>query len=251
MKRRSYRQYCSLAKALDVVGERWTLLMIRELMIGPRRYRDLLKNLPGMGTNLLATRLKELESNGVIEHVSTGDSERASVYRLTDRGIALEPVIRGLVQWGVELLGAPQEDELSRSEWDLVAIRMLFRPEQAVDCDGYYVLQATDLQLFFCVEGGRVSLLDVLPEGEKACVIVGSYALLRALILGETKAADALASQDLRVKGSIRRAKRFFDCFATLERPLRSQGDHHVPISQSDAADTGSDVPPADAEEAT
>ena len=208
-----------------------------------------MKNLPGMGTNLLATRLKELESNGVIEHVATESSERASVYRLTDRGTALEPVIRGLVQWGVALLGSPQADELSRPEWDLVAIRMLFRPERAIDCDGYYVLQATDLELIFHVDGGRVSLPETLPDGEKPCLIAGSYALLRALILGEAKAADALASQEMRVKGSVRRVKRFFDCFAAPERGLRRQGDDHVSVDQSNSTDRGSDATPANTEE--
>lgn len=214
MKRRSYRQYCALAKALDVVGERWTLLMIREFMIGPRRYRDLLENLPGMGTNLLAARLKELESQGLIERKMVSEGSRNLAYCLSPRGKALEPVIRGLVQWGVEILGAPKEGELSRPEWDLVAFRMMFRPEQARKVDGYYVLRADELELFVHVEQGRVSLLDRMPMLAASPIIVeGSGAVLRGLILGESNVEEVMNSKMLQIKGSRRQVKRFFNCF--------------------------------------
>ncbi len=213
MKRRSYRQYCALAKALDVVGERWTLLMVRELMIGPRRYRELLENLPGMGTNLLAARLKELEAQGLIERAAIEGSARTQGYALTDRGQELEPVIRGLIQWGVDLLGAPKEDDLSRPEWDLVAFRMLFRPELALKVDGYFVLRADELELFVQVEARRVALLDRLPRDVVETVIEGPGALLRAVILGETSSDEALGSGQIQIKGSKRQAKRFLACF--------------------------------------
>ena len=213
MKRRSYRQYCALAKALDVVGERWTLLMVRELMIGPRRYRELLENLPGMGTNLLAARLKELETQGLIERVPIEESSRTKGYALTTRGQELEQAIRGLIQWGVDLLGAPKEDDLSRPEWDLVAFRMLFRPELAVKVEGYYVIRAGELELFIQVEARKVALLDRLPRGVLETVIEGPGALLRAVILGELSSEEALASGQIQIKGSKRQAKRFLACF--------------------------------------
>ena len=213
MSRRSYRQYCALAKALDVVGERWTLLMIRELMLGPRRYRDLLENLPGMGTNLLATRLKEMEASGMIEKVRAANRERAQAYRLAERGRALESVIRGLVQWGVGLLGTPSENECSRPEWDLVAFRMLFRPELAQKVDGIHALLADELELFVRVEGGRVELLDEIPTGQRPIEIRGPGLLLRALILGDAHPSEVFAGKELVIKGSRRQAKRFFQCF--------------------------------------
>lgn len=212
-KSRSYRQYCSLARALDVVGERWTLLMIREFMIGPRRYRDLLANLPTMGTNLLATRLKELEGQGVIERVTVSGGKRNQAYQLTDRGRALEPVIRGLVQWGVGLLGEPAEGELSREEWDLVAFRMLFRPEQAEQVEGYFALRAEELELFVHVANRQIGLLDHVPDGVGVIAIEGPGLLLRSLILGEANPDEVLAKDQVKIKGSRRQARRFFRCF--------------------------------------
>lgn len=216
VKKRSYRQYCALAKALDVVGERWTLLMVREFMIGPRRYRELLDNLPGMGTNLLAARLKEMEAQGLIERTLIEGGGRSHAYALSERGRELEPVIRGLIQWGVDLLGTPKEDDLSRPEWDLVAFRMLFRPELAVKVDGYYVLRADELELFVQVEARKVALLSRLPSGVNETLIEAPGALLRSLILGEANPEEAFQSGQLRVKGSRRQAKRFLACFGYL-----------------------------------
>src|SRR5581483_3423202 len=87
--RRSYRQYCGVARALDVVGERWTLLIIRDLLLGPRRYKDLLEGLPGIGTNLLADRLKELERHGIVRRTVLPPPAGSTVYELTDLGSAL------------------------------------------------------------------------------------------------------------------------------------------------------------------
>ena len=225
MKKRSYNQYCALARALDVVGERWTLLMIREFMIGPRRFSELLENLPGMGTNLLASRLKELEASGLITQFRVEGDRRGKVYQLAERGRELEPVIRGLIQWGVKILGAPKEDELSRGEWDLVAIRMLFRPEGAEGLNGYFVLSADELELVFRVAEQRISLLNVLPAGEKACQIAGSGALLRALLLGEANSEEALDSGQVRVQGSRRQARRFLACFRDPYRPFSAASE--------------------------
>src|SRR6476620_8574344 len=99
MPRRSYDQYCGLARALDVVGERWTLLVIRNLLLGPQRYSDLLRGLPGITTNLLAKRLKEMEVLGLIERTQSPGGEASYGYRLTARGAGLEPVIHALSRW--------------------------------------------------------------------------------------------------------------------------------------------------------
>src|SRR2546425_1991926 len=109
--KRSYDQWCAVARALDILGERWTLLIIRDLLVGPKRYRDLLEGLPGIGTNLLARRLRELEGFGVIERTSLPSPANATVYGLTDKGMALEPIIHGLGRWGFEYLGTPQAND--------------------------------------------------------------------------------------------------------------------------------------------
>src|SRR5262249_19104128 len=108
---RSYRQYCAVARGLDVVGERWTLLIVRGLLVGPKRYKDLLDGLPGIGTNLLAARLKELEKVGVVRRTVLPPPAGSTVYELTESGQALEPVVMALGRWGVRLMDEPHDGE--------------------------------------------------------------------------------------------------------------------------------------------
>ena len=105
MSKRSYGQYCGLAHALDLVGERWSLLVIRELMTGPKRYKDLLKRLPGIGTNLLAKRLKFLEEQSILMRRILPPPASTEAYDLTEFGRELEPVLIGLAQWGRGITG--------------------------------------------------------------------------------------------------------------------------------------------------
>jgi DNA-binding HxlR family transcriptional regulator len=115
---RSYQQYCAIAKGLDVVGDRWVLLIVRELMIGgPSRYTDLLKGLPGIATNLLADRLREMEKAGVVRAWAAPPPVATTLFELTDRGHALRPVLEELGKWGAPLLGVPQPTNVFRSHW--------------------------------------------------------------------------------------------------------------------------------------
>jgi DNA-binding HxlR family transcriptional regulator len=123
MTKRSYRQNCALALAADLVGERWSLLLIRDLLVGPKRYKDLNQSLQGMGTNLLASRLKELEEAGIIERQERGGG--AHVYALTDSGRALEPAILALVRWGLTFLPDRIEGFYHQDDWDLVALKAI------------------------------------------------------------------------------------------------------------------------------
>jgi DNA-binding HxlR family transcriptional regulator len=99
-RRRRYRERSGLAAALDVVGERWTLLLVRELLAAPRRYGQLLEALPGIGTNLLANRLRDLEAAGVVARILAPTPQSAVVYELTERGRALRPAVDALHAWG-------------------------------------------------------------------------------------------------------------------------------------------------------
>lgn len=124
---RSYGQYCALARALDVVGDRWTLLIIRELFARDCRYSDLYDALPGIATNLLADRLRQLQAEGVIEAYDAPPPVRATVYRLTPRGRDLAPALRGLVAWGAPLLVTGQDGDAVRTHWLTLVLRILFR----------------------------------------------------------------------------------------------------------------------------
>lgn len=126
MAKRTYGQRCSLAYAVDLLGERWTLLIFRELLIQPLRYRDLLRHLAGIGTNLLSQRLRELEESGLVERV---DDSRQAPYRLTDAGRELEPAILELIRWGYRH-AIDGEDDLHREHWDLLAMKAFHVPDR-------------------------------------------------------------------------------------------------------------------------
>src|SRR5471032_2293839 len=110
---RSYSQYCGLARALDVVGDRWTLLIVRELLLlGPARYTDLQHGLPGIATNLLVTRLRDMEDAGLVEREDAAPPSVAKLFRLTPRGEQLEPALMALGSWGGPLMGEPTDDDI-------------------------------------------------------------------------------------------------------------------------------------------
>ncbi|MFI6866311.1 winged helix-turn-helix transcriptional regulator [Nocardia sp. NPDC050406] len=120
---RSYGQYCGLARSLEVVGDRWNLLIVRQLLIGPARYRDLMDGLPGIATNLLADRLRDLESSGVLERrLGPGG---AVEYALTPWGSALRQPIESLIRWSTPLMARGPEGDVFRPEWLALALPAL------------------------------------------------------------------------------------------------------------------------------
>jgi DNA-binding HxlR family transcriptional regulator len=122
---RSYGQFCGLAKGLDVIGDRWTLLIVRELLIrGPSRYTDLRSGLPGIPTNLLADRLRELEEAELLRRELSVGPGSVPVYALTPRGEALEPVIAALGRWAAPLLQAPAKDDVFLPHWLVLPARL-------------------------------------------------------------------------------------------------------------------------------
>ncbi|HSO95348.1 MAG TPA: helix-turn-helix domain-containing protein [Acidimicrobiia bacterium] len=112
--RRTYGQFCPVARSLDVLGERWTLLIVRELLLGPQRYSDLRDRLPGMWSNLLAQRLRDLDAAGLVRRRELPRPAARLVYELTERGQALEPLVYELARWGLELLDEPGGDVVPR-----------------------------------------------------------------------------------------------------------------------------------------
>src|SRR5215467_1592900 len=128
---RSYGQYCALAKALDVVGDRWTLLIVRELLLRePCRYTDLREGLPGIATNLLAERLKQLEQSGVISREEAPPPIATAVFRLTERGRDLERVIFQLGTWGAPLLADAPKTDRFRPHWLALCVRNCLRDHE-------------------------------------------------------------------------------------------------------------------------
>ncbi|MEU1429817.1 helix-turn-helix domain-containing protein [Nocardia sp. NPDC005746] len=117
MPRRSYDHYCTVSRALDIVGDRWNLLVVRELCSGPRRYSDLFADLPGISTDVLAARLKDLERDGILTKRRTGPRAGTALYELTDSGAALRPVLDTLSAWGTAQLGEQRATDAVRAHW--------------------------------------------------------------------------------------------------------------------------------------
>ena len=123
-----YDQYCPVAHALGLIGERWSLLIVRELLQGPRRYTDLADSLPGIGTNILAARLKELESCGLVTKHRLDPPAASQVYELTPYGHELKPVMRALALWGLRSIDAPTSEEDFAPGWLYGALDTVFAP---------------------------------------------------------------------------------------------------------------------------
>ena len=122
-KKRSYDQFCAVARALDLVSERWTLLLVRNLMLGPRRYSDLMTELPGITTNLLAARLRAMEASGLVAR-QAGPPAR---YELTALGAALEPVVVELGRWGANFMDQPRRGDTTNVGWGLLSLKRRYR----------------------------------------------------------------------------------------------------------------------------
>ncbi|WP_274557103.1 winged helix-turn-helix transcriptional regulator [Streptomyces spiramyceticus] len=132
-RRRSYDQYCPAARALDAVGDRWTLLIVRELLAGPRRYTDLHADLPGVSTDVLASRLKDMERDALATRRRLPPPAAAYVYELTERGRGLLPVIAALAEWGAPALEERQPTDAVRAHWFAIP---LMRALEGLGVDG-------------------------------------------------------------------------------------------------------------------
>lgn len=157
MTNRSYNQYCGLAYALDIVGDRWTILIIRELIPGPRRFTDLVEGLPGISSNLLAQRLKHLEQHGILSRRTLPPPAGSTVYELTSLGQALEQTLLELGKWGSQFVPPSSEDDalLNVGSYALT-LKIFFRPEQAQGIDETYELHVDDEVLQVQIKDGEI-----------------------------------------------------------------------------------------------
>jgi DNA-binding HxlR family transcriptional regulator len=153
---KDYEQYCPLAHALGVVGERWTLLVVRELLHGPKRYTDLAEGLPGIGTNVLASRLRDLERFGIVSKRKLPPPAASTVYELTEYGAELEEVMYALARWGARSLGPPGPEDELYPEWGVNALPALFNPEAARGLTETYVFSVGPDLFTARIEDGRL-----------------------------------------------------------------------------------------------
>lgn len=201
MVRRSYDQYCGLARALDVLGERWTLLLVRELLLGAKRYGQLLEALDGIGTNLLARRLEELGAAGVIRRRADGGG-RFPAYELTEIGWQLEEPILGLARWGLKLMsGRGAEDMLSPS-WTMLAVKALIDPAETVGVWERYEFDIDGDVFHLEVADGRVDIGSGPANGAHSRIEVDSETFV-AIGSGQLRPTEALANGSMTVAGDL------------------------------------------------
>src|SRR4051794_21521564 len=156
MSRRAYGQYCGLARAVEILGERWALLIVRDLLVGPKRFTDLRRGLPRIPTNILSERLKELEAAGVVRRRILPRPENGVVYELTEYGVELEDVVLRLGRWGTQLLGDPRQDEIVTADSLVMALRTTFHPTAAHDLAASYELHVGDIVIHASVHDGHL-----------------------------------------------------------------------------------------------
>jgi DNA-binding HxlR family transcriptional regulator len=202
MGRRTYDQYCTVARALDVVGERWTLLLVRELLTGPKRFKDLLVGLPGIGTNLLAGRLKALEEEGIVRRATLPPPAGSRVYELTELGRALEPVVLELSRWGSKLLGPRREGDDLRAGWAAVAMRSAVGPKAGDVRAGTYEFRIDGEAFYLRVgEGEEDAELRQGPAPDPNLVVAGDSGTFLAVTSRRLSPEEALESGALRIEG--------------------------------------------------
>ncbi|CAA9401053.1 MAG: Transcriptional regulator, HxlR family [uncultured Rubrobacteraceae bacterium] len=199
MGKRSYDQHCTVARALDVVGERWTLLLVRELLTGPKRFKDLLGGLPGIGTNLLAARLKALEEHGVVRRGTLPPPAGSGVYELTELGRSLETVVVALSRWGSRFVEEPRDEDECRPAWVMMALRSLFEPGAGGRRE-VYEFRIDGETFHLKSEGGAVAARQGSAETPDV-VLSGGAEVFLALSAGRLEPGAALESGEIRIEG--------------------------------------------------
>jgi DNA-binding HxlR family transcriptional regulator len=210
--KKSYEQYCPVARALDVLGERWTLLIVRDLLMGPKRYTDLREGLPGIATDLLTARLRALEAAGFVARRKLPRPAPATVYELTGAGRRLGPAVLALGQVGLGLLGAPEPAQDVRAEPVVLSLRLSFRRDAYSDLAEGYGLRIDGEPFSVTVADGAVETRPQ-PDAEATMTLTTDARTLVALLRGDIPAA-ALADERAQLDGDRKALDRFLDAFA-------------------------------------
>jgi DNA-binding HxlR family transcriptional regulator len=221
--KRSYSQYCAVARGLDLIGDRWTLLLVRELLLGPKRYGDLLAATPGIGTNLLADRLREMESAGLVERVTLPPPAGSTVYQLTESGAGLEPVLMALGRWGVRFMGEQHPGDHLAAGAYFVALRGRFNPELAAGLRETYEFRVDGRVFEVRVEDGKCSTTEGRATGSAATFTL-DVQTLNDLFFARLTAGEALAGGRVRVSGDHDALPRFLALFPRLQRAAVPDG---------------------------
>ncbi len=218
MKNRSYNQFCGLAYALDIVGERWTLLIIRELLTGSRRFKDLMDGLPGISTNLLSERLKALEQRGILIRRVLPPPAGSTVYELTEVGRGLETAVLELGRWGSQFLPPTLEGVAMPSVGTTtLAIKAFFHPEQAAGITETYELHLGQEIIQIQVDDGTLHVQQ--GQARQADVIFRTeMPVFFGLFAGQLAPEEALTAGLIEVEGDAGALQRFLRLASVPQR---------------------------------
>ncbi len=212
---RSYSQFCPVAKALDVIGERWNLLIIRELLLSERcRYTDIRRGLPGIATNLLTERLRDLERAGIVTREEAPPPIATTLYLLTERGLALKPILWELALWGAPLLQEASAQDTERTHW-LVLLADIHLTDNEPDqlALGIQIDLPGELMILETLDGAVRARAGRLPEPDLS--LAGDFKILAALLAGQMTLAEA-RKRGLKATGRL-------DALRRISPPARSR----------------------------
>jgi len=216
-KMRTYGDPCKTAQALDLVGERWALLVVRELLLGPKRFTDLQKGLRNASPDVLAQRLRELEEAGVLRHRKLGPPAGTSVYELTDWGQELETVVMELGRWGSRSPFAPDGFDMSVDS-QVIALKADFDGDRADDLSASYELRFGDDTFHVEIADGEIEVGRGSAD-DPVATIQTDQVTLASVIWGGRSISDAERAGDMKVEGSKPALKRFLGLFP-LPQPV-------------------------------
>lgn len=252
MPKASYGQYCPLAYALDILGAPWTLLIIRELLYGPRTYPSLLQDLPNMGAVLLTKRLNHLERVQVIERITTEPRSATEPYILTARGRLLDNVLQDLANWGLPFMSLPSENEVYSPYWSIMELKGRFIPERAVDLSMVFEVQIDEATFHLHIAHQQLEVTKG-PAKDPEFILMTDPASFILLLRGSLALRDGIQERRITINGSLAALSRALDVLGMRDRsPGLSDQQRRLPYSIAQAlreedADLADEIPEAPA----
>ncbi|WP_409495126.1 winged helix-turn-helix transcriptional regulator [Amycolatopsis sp. cmx-11-12] len=224
MTSRTYGQFCGLARALEIIGERWSLLIVRDLVLGPKRFTELRAGLPKIPASTLSARLNELEQSGVLRRRLLPQLDAAVVYELTEYGGELDQIVLDLGLWGARSLGRPAPEDVLTTDAAILSLYTTFQSEKAKGVHATYELHYPGgMVLHAIVEDGALKVADGAHPGADATIEpLGPF--IKDLLSGELSAADATRTGKVRIDGAFEYLELFTELFHIPAAPQMSHG---------------------------
>ncbi len=224
MTNQAYGQFCGVARALEVVGEPWALLMVRDLCVTPKSFEELRLGLPRIAPGDLSARLEELEHFGVVRRHGPSEPAASATYELTEYGMELEDIVMRLGRWGARTLGGPRRDEVVTVDAMCMALRALFRPEAARGLQASYMIHFGDMFTIHArIDGARIEVgKGPIPDAD---LVIEAGPALKSLMAGEMSPREAIESGGVRLDGDPGLLAWFVELFHIAPAPVqRSAG---------------------------